>query len=106
VLADHNRELLAARRYIERALEADPENGAFVDSFGWVLYRLGKLEQAREQLERAVRLTNGDPIVHEHLGDVYRDLRLAEQAREQYRLSQATEGEHKKRVGEKLKALR
>jgi len=106
VLADHNRELVAARRHIEKALEKDPEKGEYVDSFGWVLYRLGKLEQAREQLERAVRLTNGDPIVREHLGDVYRDLRLAEQAREQYRLSQATGGEHQKRVGDKLKALR
>jgi len=106
VMADHGRELEEARELIERALSEDPDNGAYVDSFGWVLYRLGRLEQAREHLERAVRLTGGDPIVREHLGDVYRDLQLAALAREQYRLAHESEGDHRKRVAEKLKTLR
>jgi len=106
VLADHDRDLPEARRLIEQALERDPDNGAFVDSHGWVLYRLGRLEEARERLERAVRLTGGDPVVREHLGDVYRDLRLADLAREQYRLAEASTGENQKRVGEKLRSLR
>jgi tetratricopeptide (TPR) repeat protein len=105
VLADHGRELPEARRLIERALEKDPGNGAYIDSHGWVLYRLGRLEDARKQLEVAVRLTDGDPVVREHLGDVYRDLRMTSQAREQYRLGQEANGENQKRVAEKLKAL-
>src|SRR5207245_268626 len=55
---------------------------------------------------RAVRLTEGDPVVREHLGDVYVDLRLPDLAREQYRLGAAAEGENAKRVGDKLRALR
>ena len=106
ILADHRRELPEARRLIERAVQKDPDNGAYVDSFGWVLYRLGDLAGAREQLERAVRLTEGDPVVREHLGDVYVDLRLPDLAREQYRLGAAAEGENAKRVGDKLRALR
>jgi tetratricopeptide (TPR) repeat protein len=91
---------------IERALEKDPENGAYVDSYGWVLYREGELAAAREHLERAVRLTDGDPVVREHLGDVYRDLKLPDLAREQYKLSAAGDGENVKRVEDKLRALR
>ena len=106
ILADHRRELPEARRLIERAVQKDPDNGAYVDSFGWVLYRLGDLAGAREKLERAVRLTEGDPVVREHLGDVYVDLRLPDLAREQYRLGAAAEGENAKRVGDKLRALR
>ena len=106
VLADHDRELPEARRLIERALEKDPENGAYVDSYGWVLYRQGDLTGARTHLERAVRLTDGDPVVREHLGDVYRELKLPDLAREQYRLSAASDGENAKRVSDKLKALR
>jgi len=106
VLADHARELPEARQLIERALEKDPENGAYVDSYGWVLYRQGDLPAARENLERAVRLTQGDPVVREHLGDVYRDLKLPDLAKEQYRLSLAGDGENVKRVGDKLKAMR
>jgi tetratricopeptide (TPR) repeat protein len=105
VLADHGRDLPEARLLIERAIEKDPWNGAFVDSHGWVLYRLGHLDEARTRLELAVRLTDGDPVVREHLGDVYRDLRMTAQAREQYRLGEEAKGENEKRVAEKLKAL-
>ncbi len=105
ILADHGRELSEARRLIERALAQDPVNGAYVDSFGWVLYRLGQLTEARTQLERAVRLTDGDAVVREHLGDVYRDLRMTPQAREQYQLGEAARGENQKRIAGKLKAL-
>ena len=106
VLADHDRELVEARSLIERALKREPQNGAFVDSYGWVLYRLGRFPEAREQLEQAVRLTGGDPVVREHLGDVYRQLNLPDLAREQYRLGQAANGENARRVSDKLRALR
>jgi tetratricopeptide (TPR) repeat protein len=106
VLADHRRELPEARRLIERAIAQDPDNGAYVDSYGWVLYRLGEHGGARQQLERAVLLTSGDPVVREHLGDVYSELKLTELAREQYRLGQAANGENGKRVADKLRALR
>ena len=83
LLADHNRNLEEAESLIRRAVDQDPDNGAYLDSLGWVYYRLGRLNEARENLERAARLT-GDPVVHEHLGDVYKDLKLLELARDQY----------------------
>lgn len=101
LFADHNVNLEEAEVLVARALEIEPDNGAFIDSMGWVYYRLGRLEEAREQLERAVGLTNGDPIVREHLGDVYKDMQLFDLAREQYRLSLAGDGENE-RVRAKL----
>ncbi len=106
VLADHQRELGEARTLIERAIARDPDNGAFVDSFGWVLFRQGHHAEARVQLERAVQLTNGDPVVREHLGDVYRALQLPDLARQQYKLGQAANGDNVRRVSDKLRALR
>jgi len=104
LLADNNRELPEALGLITRALEQDPDNGAFVDSHGWVLYRMGRLEEARARLEQAIVLTGGDPVVHEHLGDVYRDLRLTDRAREQYRASLASDSRNA-RVRSKLEQL-
>jgi tetratricopeptide (TPR) repeat protein len=83
LLADHNRKLEEAQALIERAVEADPDNGAFLDSLGWVYYRLGRFQEAREKLERAVQIT-GDAVVLEHLGDVYKDMKLFDLARDQY----------------------
>jgi 4-diphosphocytidyl-2C-methyl-D-erythritol kinase len=56
---------------IERAVAAQPESGYIVDSLGWVLYRLGRYDEALVQMERAVELLPVDPVVNDHLGDVY-----------------------------------
>lgn len=85
LLADHDRKLDEAESLIRRALEHDPDNGAILDSMGWVYFRLGRLTEARGPLERAVSLTGGDPVVREHLGDVYKGLKLMDLARDQYR---------------------
>lgn len=87
ILADHGRDLAEAEPLIRRALAQEPDNGAYVDSMGWLLFRRGDLDGARQALERALALTGGDPVIHEHLGDVYMALRQPERAREQYRLS-------------------
>jgi Flp pilus assembly protein TadD len=104
LLADANRSLEEAVALIKRALELEPDNGAYVDSLGWAYFRLGRLEEARTQLERAVVLTGGDPVVHEHLGDVYKELQLKDLARQQYRMS--LDLEKTDRVRDKLQGLR
>lgn len=105
LLADHDRDLAEAEQLIRRALAQEPDNGAYLDSMGWVRYRLGRLAEARRDLERAAELTHGDPVVREHLGDVYRDLRLFELAREQYGLSLKRD-QGNARVRAKLSGLR
>jgi tetratricopeptide (TPR) repeat protein len=87
LLADHGRDLAEAEDLVRRALAQEPDNGAYLDSMGWVYYRLGRLTEARRELERAVELTGGDPVVTEHLGDVYKGLDLFDLARAQYERS-------------------
>jgi tetratricopeptide (TPR) repeat protein len=87
LLADHNRDLDEAERLIRRAVAQQPDNGAFLDSLGWLFFRRGRLADARVQLERAANLTGDDPVIREHLGDVYKGLKINDLAREQYRRS-------------------
>ena len=70
MLADKEIRLEEAKNYIEKALEIEPDNFAFIDSYGWVLYRLGKLKKAEIKLKQSIALYDGDPVVFEHLGDV------------------------------------
>src|SRR5262249_55396763 len=57
-------------------------NAAYIDSLGWVLFRLGKLDDARRELERAVKLSGAeeDPGVWDRLGDLYCTLDQRKQA--------------------------
>ncbi|MCU0305649.1 MAG: tetratricopeptide repeat protein [Thermoanaerobaculales bacterium] len=55
---------------VNRAVAFEPENPAFLDSLGWVHYRLGSIEQAEYWLRRAVELSSSDGTLLAHLGEV------------------------------------
>lgn len=94
--ADQNKNLDKAEAMIRRAIELerqqrkllrvsgeeDRDHAAYIDSLGWVLFRQGKIEEARKELELAVSLPEGDdPVLWDHLGDVYHRLQLFKEAR-------------------------
>ena len=71
MLADRNLRLPEAQQMVSKALAADPANGAYLDSLGWVYYRMDKLQEAETYLLQAMERYSKDPTVHDHLGDVY-----------------------------------
>ncbi len=83
--ADKNINLQESMTLIERALALKPDDGYILDSYGWVLYRLGQYDLALEKLERAVSLSSEDPMLFEHLGDVYQALKKPEKALENWK---------------------
>ena len=100
--ADQNTHLDEAESYIKKALAADPENGAYLDSLGWVDYRRGKYEQALAELLSAVQALKGeDPTVYSHIGDTYEKLNQIPQALEYWQKSLALDQSDKK-LAEKI----
>jgi tetratricopeptide (TPR) repeat protein len=106
LLADQGKKLDEAEKLIRRALELDrsqkssgtsvgadseEDNAAYVDSLGWVLFRRGRMQEARTELERASKMYGGDddPVVWDHLGDVY--FRLGETTRARSAWTKAVE---------------
>ena len=75
-----------AYRYIRIALELQPDSPAVIDSMGWVLYRQGRLEEARSYLEQAYSMLD-DPELVAHLGEVWWKTGEQDRARELWDLS-------------------
>jgi len=72
---DRNMNLDEAGLMIKKALDIDPENGAYLDSLGWYYYRKGDFARALTELLHAADLINPpDPVVYEHIGDTYKSL--------------------------------
>lgn len=71
MLADRGERLTEAQRLISKALEIEPNNYAFLDSMGWVYYRMNKLDLAEQQLTHSLQINRKDPTILDHLGDVY-----------------------------------
>lgn len=82
-LADRTTRYQEALELIDRARAADPDNAAIIDSYGWVLYRLGRKEEALTELRRAFSLQK-DPEIAAHVGEVLWDLGKKDEARKYF----------------------
>ena len=102
--ADDGRNLKEAIRLIERAVRLRPRSGYFIDSLGWVNFKLGNLNLAVSFLEQATILEPMDPVISGHLGDAYWAAGRHEEARFKwkYALSITAEDELKLRLSTKL----
>ncbi len=69
--ADKGMKLPEALKMIKKAVEEEPMNGAYLDSLGWVYFKMGEYELAEDNLRQAVNRDRTDPTVHMHLGDLY-----------------------------------
>lgn len=84
-LADHDSDLSRAEELLARAVEIKPHSGHIVDSYGWILYRLGRFEDAIKYLKRALEIEPSEAIIAEHVGDAYAAAGDLEAAREYWR---------------------
>ena len=55
----------------QRAVALKPDNGAYVDSLGWALFKVGRVAEALQEIKRAAELVKDDPVIFEHLGEIY-----------------------------------
>jgi len=96
--ADEGRNLEQAIGLIERAVEERPGSGFFVDSLGWVHFKLGDPQKAVGYLERATELEPSDPEITGHLGDVYWVLGRYDEARFKWRLALSLSADEEERA--------
>jgi tetratricopeptide (TPR) repeat protein len=82
MLADRGMKLDEALTLIKKAVDLDPTNGAYLDSLGWAYFKLGKYDQAEDNLNKASHLQRmgSDPTVQEHLGDLFQKTGRLKQA--------------------------
>jgi Flp pilus assembly protein TadD len=73
---------------IQKAVDLEPENEAYLDSLGWVLFKLGRPQEALPWLEKAAKLSERpDATIEDHLGDVLAALHRWTEARVAWRRS-------------------
>ncbi len=82
LLALRGEELLRARDLAIKAVAAEPSNAGYLDTLGWVLFRMGEYEKALESLEKAVALDSREVEILDHLTEVYEKLGKLQQAEE------------------------
>jgi Flp pilus assembly protein TadD len=106
--ADQGKNLEKAEAMIRKAVAEEPDNYAYLDSLGWVLFKRGKFQEARIPLERAQSDPRQDATIPDHLGDVYFQLQELPKARAAWERALKIANESKppdKKLGEIKKKL-
>jgi tetratricopeptide (TPR) repeat protein len=67
--AEHNIHLNDAEHLLNDAIALNPNSAAYMDSLGWIYYKLGKYKKAEDFLKTAAE-KSADPLIYDHLGDV------------------------------------
>ena len=103
-LTERDEKFDEALKLIEQALELDPLNPSYLDSLGWVYFKLGKLSEAEKYLKEAIQIDDSSSTIHEHLGDVYQKQGKPELAKTAWQkaLGLASEAEETNRIKTKL----
>lgn len=81
-LSEQGVELERALEMVETALEQEPENSSYLDTMGWIHYKLGNYEEARGYIYKALEQDENNAEVLDHLADVYFKMGNKERARE------------------------
>lgn len=104
--ADSGVELERAKQLLERAVAREPRNPAYLDSLGWLYFRMGRLESAEKNLREAARREPTDPTIVEHLGDLEMKQGDVEDAIRHWETALDLKSEDADRVREKLRRAR
>jgi len=70
-LSERNLRMPEALEMSKKAITAKPDNAAYLDTIGWIYFKLGNLTEAEKYIKKSVEIREDSPVVLEHLGDVY-----------------------------------
>lgn len=108
IYADKNMNIDEGLTLVQKALEIEPDNGAYLDSLGWIYYRKGDYVSALKNLllaeEKLDEAGTPDYVVYDHLGDTY--LKIDNKIKAVYYWEKAAKLEKNKAIEEKLKIHR
>jgi tetratricopeptide (TPR) repeat protein len=83
-LAERGLQLERALGMSRKALEGAPDNASYLDTMGWIYFRLGRYRDAEVYIKRAISKGEVSAVVHEHMGDIYFKLNDTERALEHW----------------------
>ena len=70
-LSERDKRLDDALRMAKIAIEQEPESPSYLDTIGWVYFKLNDYKKAKDYIEKAIEIGGESSVMLEHLGDIY-----------------------------------
>ena len=104
-MAVRNEDLIKAKKLIIKALEIEKNNGFFLDTLGWIQFKLNDMDKAVRTIQLAIELEPDNSEIIDHLGDIYYKIGRKKEAIYEWEraLSGNADNKLKKSIRSKLK---
>ncbi len=86
-LAERGTQLERALTFARKAVETEPDNPSYLDTIGWIYYRLGQFVEAERYVKQAISKGEVSAVVYEHLGDIYYRMNQKDLAMEHWQMA-------------------
>ena len=86
-LSERGLQLDRAYQMAQKAVDAEPENASYLDTMGWILFKLSRYREAETFVKKAIAKGEASAVVYEHLGDIYFKLDDKSQALEHWQMA-------------------
>jgi Tfp pilus assembly protein PilF len=86
-LSERGIQLDRAMKMSQEALRKDSTNSSYLDTYGWIMYQLGRYEEAALYIKKAIDIGDASSVVLEHLGDVYDKLNRSDEAKKYWTMA-------------------
>ncbi len=83
-LSERSLRLKEAEEMARKALQKEPDNSSYLDTMGWIYFKLGDYRQAEKYILLALEKGDVSAVVLEHMGDIYVKLNMPQKARDYY----------------------
>ena len=101
-MAIRNENLIKAKKLITRALKIEKNNGFFLDTLGWIQFKLGNIDEAIRTIQLAIELEPNNSEIIDHLGDIYYETDRKKEAI--YEWNKALNGNADNKLKKKIKS--
>jgi len=81
-LAERGLQLPRALQMAKEAVADQPTNQSYLDTYGWVYFRMERYDEAERYVRKAIELGSKSAVIHEHLGDIYYKMSRKDKAME------------------------
>ena len=103
-LSLENKDLERALQMSSKTIKAEPKNPTYLDTYAWVLYKLGRYEDALKYMNKVFKYEkNPQGINYEHLGDIYYQLGDTKNAVKNWKKAKKEGGEVSEFLEQKIK---
>lgn len=103
-LSERGIQLERALEMVQKSIEQDPENSSYLDTIGWVYYKLGEYDKAASYILKAIEIDENNATLLDHLGDVYLKQNKLNKAIEMWKKAQELDPDNDKinsKIGDK-----